>query len=120
MVRRCCSTRCRPPRSIGKQRSTSRNGSRLTFIARFVQPFIWLLLLTLAVVGANRKRLALTDFLLVASFAYLGLYSARNVALFGLAAPIVLTRSAAPLVEAWARLSPKTIYHAKAVISQES
>lgn len=79
------------------------------FHRSFVQPFIWLLLLTLAAVGANRKRLALTDFLLVASFAYLGLYSARNVALFGLAAPIVLTRSAAPLAEAWARLSSKRI-----------
>lgn len=79
------------------------------FHRSFVQPFIWLLLLTLAAVGANRKRLALTDFLLVASFAYLGLYSARNVALFGLAAPIALTRSAAPLAEAWARLSPKRI-----------
>lgn len=77
------------------------------FHRSFVQPFIWLLLLTLAMVGANRKRLALTDFLLVASFAYLGLYSARNVALFGLAAPVVLTRASAPLVEAWARLSPK-------------
>jgi hypothetical protein len=73
----------------------------------FVQPFIWLLFLTLAAVGANRKRLTLTDFLLVASFAYLGLYSARNVALFGLAAPIVLTSSAAPLVEVWARLFPR-------------
>jgi len=77
------------------------------FHRSFVQPFIWLLLLTLAAAGANRKRLALTDFLLVASFAYLGLYSARNVALFGLAAPIVLTRSAAPLAEVWARLFPR-------------
>lgn len=77
------------------------------FHRSFVQPFIWLLLLTLAIVGANRKRLALTDFLLVASFAYLGLYSARNVALFGLAAPVVLARSTAPLVEAWARLFPR-------------
>ena len=87
------------------------------FHRSFVQPFIWLLLLTMAVIGANRKRLALTDFLLVASFAYLGLYSARNVALFGLAAPIVLTRSAAPLAEAWARLSPKQDSISKAVIA---
>jgi len=87
------------------------------FHRSFVQPFIWLLLLTLAAVGASRKRLALTDFLLVASFAYLGLYSARNVALFGLAAPIVLTRASAPVAEAWARLSskrsvaPKPLFH---------
>lgn len=86
------------------------------FHRSFVQPFIWLLLLTLAMVGASRRRLALTDFLLVASFAYLGLYSARNVALFGLSAPIVLTRSSAPLVEAWARLSPKRSVAPKSLI----
>jgi hypothetical protein len=86
------------------------------FHRSFVQPFIWLLLLTMAVIGANRKRLALTDFLLVASFAYLGLYSARNVALFGLAAPIVLTRSAAPIAEAWARLSPKRVAPPKSLM----
>jgi len=63
-----------------------------------VQPFAWLLLLTFGVVGASRQRLALTDFLLFAGFAYMGLLAGRNVALFALAAPIVLTRHAAPLL----------------------
>jgi len=63
-----------------------------------VQPFAWLLLLTFGVVGASRRRLALTDFLLSAGFAYMGLIAGRNVALFALAAPIVLTRHADPLL----------------------
>jgi hypothetical protein len=68
-----------------------------------VQPFAWLLLVTFGVVGASRRRLALTDFLLVAGFAYLGLMAGRNIALFALAAPLALTRHAAPLLESKSR-----------------
>jgi hypothetical protein len=69
-----------------------------------VQPFAWLLLLTLGVAGASRRRLALSDFLLAAGFAYMGLLAGRNVALFALAAPLVITRHAEPalsLVNRW-------------------
>src|SRR3970282_664765 len=62
------------------------------------QPFAWLLLLTLGALGASKRRMALIDFLLVAGFGYLGLTAARNVALFALVAPAVLTRHAAPLL----------------------
>ncbi len=65
-----------------------------------VQPFLVLLLATFAAVGASRRRLALTDFLLVSGFAYLGFLAARNIALFAIAAPPVLTRYAAPVLEA--------------------
>ena len=60
-----------------------------------MQPFLWLLLLSLGAVGASRRRLALTDFLLLAGFAYMGFMAARNIALFALAAPPVLSRHAA-------------------------
>lgn len=73
-----------------------------------VQPFIWLLLLTIGVIGASRKQIALSDYLLIAGFAYMGLMAGRNVALFALAAPIVLTRYAAPLLE---ELGNKFGYH---------
>lgn len=76
------------------------------FHRAFIQPFVWLLLLTFGAAGACRKRLALVDFLLLSIFAYLGLYSARNLALFGLAAPVVLARCAAPLAAAWTRKHP--------------
>jgi hypothetical protein len=64
------------------------------FHALSVQPFLWLLLATIAAVGASKKRLALTDFLLFAGFTYLSLLARRNIALFSLVAPIILTRHA--------------------------
>lgn len=73
------------------------------FHAAQTQPFIWLLLLTFGAVGASRRRLKLSDFLLVAGFAYLSFMAARNVALFALAAPLALSRHAAPLADALAR-----------------
>jgi hypothetical protein len=63
-----------------------------------VQPFAWLMLLTFGAVGASRRRLALTDFLLFSGFAFMGLMAGRNVALFALVAPVVLTRYADPLL----------------------
>ncbi len=64
-----------------------------------VQPFIWMLLLTLGAVGASRKGLSWVDFLLVAIFAYLGLLAGRNIALFGTFVPVVLARHAGPVME---------------------
>ena len=67
------------------------------------QPFIWLLILTLGAAGISRKRLALSDFLLVSGFTYLSLLAWRNVALFALAAPAALTRLAAPVLDGLSR-----------------
>jgi hypothetical protein len=67
------------------------------------QPFIWLLLLTFGAVGVSRRRLALTDFLVVAGFTYLSLLAWRNVALFAVLAPAALARHAAPLLDALGR-----------------
>jgi hypothetical protein len=81
-----------------------------------VQPFIWLFLATFAAVGISRRRLALTDFLLVGGFAYMGLLAGRNVALFALAAPPVLARHLDPLVSV---LSRKTGYRSTALDSRQ-
>ncbi|HLF90166.1 MAG TPA: hypothetical protein VI451_14565 [Anaerolineales bacterium] len=64
-----------------------------------VQPFIWMLLFVFGAVGVSRTRLRLVDFLLVAVFAYLGLLAGRNVALFGLFAPVVLARHTGAVVD---------------------
>jgi len=58
-----------------------------------VQPFIWLLLVLIAVSAFICKRWELRDFLLVATFLYLALVAARNVALFALVAPLPISRS---------------------------
>jgi hypothetical protein len=55
------------------------------------QPFIWLLLLTLAAMGLSRRRAGWTDLALVGVFGYMGLLAVRNIALFALVAPPVLT-----------------------------
>ena len=68
-----------------------------------VQPFAWLLLLTFGSVGASRRRLAFIDFSLISLFAYLGLIAGRNVALFSIVAPMVISRHAAPLIKALSR-----------------
>jgi hypothetical protein len=64
-----------------------------------VQPFAWLMLLTFGAVGASRLRLAFIDFILVGLFFYMGLLAGRNVALFSIVAPMVLTRHAAPVLD---------------------
>jgi hypothetical protein len=64
-----------------------------------VLPFVLLILVTFGMVGASRRRLALTDFLLFAGFAYLSFNASRNIALFALAAAPVLARHADSLFE---------------------
>lgn len=66
-------------------------------------PTIWLIGLLLAALGLSRRRLALTDFLLAFGFLYLALLAWRNVALFALAAPPVITRHLAPPLAALGR-----------------
>lgn len=69
------------------------------FHERHVQPFLWLLLIVIGVLGLSKKRLSLVELLLIGGFAYLSLNAGRNIALFGLAAPMVLTRHLAPLLD---------------------
>jgi len=68
------------------------------FHQAFTQPFIWLVIATFGAVGASRRRISLTDFLLFSGFFSMSLIAGRNMALFALAAPLVLTRHAAPVI----------------------
>jgi hypothetical protein len=67
----------------------------------FIQPFIWLLLATLAAVGWSGRRLDGGDFALVAGFTYSALLAARNIAPFALVCAPVLARHARPALERW-------------------
>jgi hypothetical protein len=80
------------------------------------QPFAWMLFLTMGAIGFARRRLALTDFFLAAGFAYLGLLAVRNVALFALAAPMVLTRHAEPLLDDVSRVLKKPVIVAEGTL----
>lgn len=64
-----------------------------------VQPYAWLILVTFGFVGASRRRIALTDFLLCSCFIYLGLLAGRNIALFSLSAPLAISRHSELLID---------------------
>lgn len=67
-----------------------------------VIPFLLLMAVTFGMVGAARERISLFDFLLVLVFGGLALSAARNIALFALVSPVVISRSG---VKAWMPLS---------------
>jgi len=68
------------------------------------QPFALMIVLIIGVLGASRKRIALTDFLLVSSFLYMSFYAARNVAIFALVTPAMITRHATVIINKSRRL----------------
>lgn len=65
----------------------------------YMQPFIWLLLATLAAVGLSGRRIDGTDLVTVALFAYAGLMAGRNLGPFALVAAPVLSRHAAAFLK---------------------
>ena len=67
----------------------------------YTQPFIWLLLATLAAVGLSGRRVDGSDLALVAGFAYAGLLARRNFGPFALIAAPVLSRHASRAIEHW-------------------
>ena len=85
--------------SIGVLRDYIQEWQSPNFHELEVLPFAGLLLLTFGVMGVSRKRIVLSDLLLVSVFALMALLAARNIALFALVAPVILTRHAAPLLE---------------------
>jgi hypothetical protein len=81
--------------SIGALRALVEEWMSPNFHMLSAQPFVWLLIATLAALGLGRKRIDLTDFVLLSAFLYAALLAARNIPLFALIAPPVLTRHAA-------------------------
>lgn len=81
--------------SIGALRDDIHEWMSPDFHAAESQGFVWLLLATFAAVGLSRRRIDLTDLLLVCAFAYLALLARRNIALFALIAPPILVRHTA-------------------------
>jgi len=71
------------------------------FHDRAVQPFAWALLALFGALGFSRRQISREEFLLSTGFTYLSLIAARNVALFALIFPLVLTRHLAPTLARW-------------------
>ena len=85
--------------NIGVLRDFIQEWSSPDFHLLFVQPFIWLLVATLAAIGWSGRRLDGGDFALVAGFAYSALLAGRNIAPFALVCAPVLARHAKPAME---------------------
>jgi hypothetical protein len=64
----------------------------------FQQPMLWMLLLTLVVVGWSGRRLDATDAALLVVFAYITFLARRNMGLFALICAPILSRHAAALI----------------------
>jgi hypothetical protein len=77
--------------SIGALQEFIQEWNSPNFHERQTWPFVALLLGVLGAVGASKKRLDWSDFVLVAGTAFMGLMAGRNIALFAVVATPVLT-----------------------------
>jgi hypothetical protein len=64
----------------------------------YQQPMLWLLLLTLVIVGWSGRRLDATDAALLVIFAYISFLARRNIGLFALICAPILSRHATALI----------------------
>jgi len=67
----------------------------------YTQPFLWLLLATLAAMGLSDRRADGTDLALVGGFAYAALLARRNFGPFALVAAPVLSRHVTAILSRW-------------------
>jgi hypothetical protein len=67
----------------------------------YTQPFIWLLLATLAAMGLSGRRVDGTDLALVGMFSYASLLAGRNFGPFALVTAPVLSRHVATMLARW-------------------
>ncbi|MBI4770455.1 MAG: hypothetical protein HY784_08620, partial [Chloroflexi bacterium] len=94
--------------SIGVLQQDIQEWASPDFHLREAQVFIWLLLATVAAIGLGRRRIDLTDLLLISGLAYLALVAARNIAIFALVAPPVIVRHAAGIMPGMERNTGNT------------
>ncbi len=66
-----------------------------------LQPFLWMLLLTLAFLALSPESPNWRELLSVSAFAYLGFLAARNIALFALVALPILTKHMGMTLRTW-------------------
>ncbi len=64
----------------------------------YQQPMVWMLLLTLVVIGWSGRRLDATDAVLLVIFAYISFLARRNIGLFAVICAPILSRHASALI----------------------
>jgi hypothetical protein len=86
---------------IGALRDFIQEWQSPDFHPLYTQPFIWLLLATLAAMGLSGRRADGTDLAMVGMFAYASLLAGRNFGPFALVTAPVLSRHAAAALARW-------------------
>jgi hypothetical protein len=81
------------------------------------QPFAWLLIGTLAAIAFAGKRVALTQTILLAGFAYAALRSARNIPIFAIVAAPILAEQVWHLIETRASSLPPRLSRGMAIVN---
>jgi hypothetical protein len=66
-----------------------------------MQPFAVLVILTFGAMGLSKHRSTITEFLLVAGFGLMGLFSARFISIFAVVTPVVLIRHVKEVIAYW-------------------
>jgi len=87
--------------SIGVLRDYIQEWQSPDFHSLQVQPFLWMLFLTFALMAISPRRPTWRQLLTVGLFGYMGFLAARNVALFGLMALPPLADHAGATLEPW-------------------
>ncbi len=78
------------------------------FHSIYAQPFAWMIISLLGIIGISKEKLVLSDFILLGTFTYMGLLAGRNIAHFALISVPIFSRHAAPLTE---KLGNKINFH---------
>jgi len=105
--------------SIGALQDFIQEWQSPNFHHLYVQPFIWLLLATLAAMGLSGRRADGTDLAMVGIFAYAALLAGRNFGPFALVAAPVLSRHVAAALQRWglsSRQRPPLNVRARAIL----
>lgn len=87
--------------SIGVLQDFIQEWQTPNFHMREAQVFLWVLFAGVAALGLSLRRANVTDLLLFSGTAYLGFLAGRNVAVFSLVAPALITRHLAWAWEEW-------------------
>ncbi len=78
--------------SIGALQDFIQEWNSPNFHERQTWPFVFMIVAMFGAAGASRKKLDWTDFILAAGTMFMGLLAGRNIAVYAVVAPIVITR----------------------------
>jgi hypothetical protein len=102
--------------NIGVLRDFIEEWAAPNFHELYQQPMVWMLLLTLVIIGWSGRRLDATDAALLVIFAYISFLARRNIGLFALICAPILSRHAAALIGRY-RWGQRSLSNGKPIVN---